>query len=77
MIISCLVFSAACGVGLITFTLENRPEKLWIPWNSEFIRDTDWLKENSPSPFRFHFAVVSADDVLQPEVLQFVSDFLV
>ncbi|CAG7727935.1 unnamed protein product [Allacma fusca] len=68
-IVICLAVTAVCGLGLITFTPENRPDKLWIPWNSEFVRDSDWLREHFPSPIRFHYAIIAADNILQPRVL--------
>ncbi|ODN02586.1 Patched domain-containing protein 3, partial [Orchesella cincta] len=68
-IVACVILTVLCGIGLLRFTPENRPDKLWIPWNSEFVKDTEWLNKNFPSPFRFHYAIITAEDVLQPKVL--------
>jgi len=67
------VLTIICTAGTIRFTPENRPDKLWIPWNSDFVKDSDWLRVNFPSPIRFHFAIITAEDVLQPRVIQLVS----
>lgn len=71
-IVACILITIICGIGLLTFTPENRPDKLWIPWNSEFVQDTDWLNQNFPSPFRFHYAIITADNVLKPEIMDVV-----
>ncbi|CAL8090383.1 unnamed protein product [Orchesella dallaii] len=73
-IVACVIITVVCGIGLFRFTPENRPDKLWIPWNSEFVKDTEWLNKNFPSPFRFHYAIITADDVLQPNVLDVLLD---
>ncbi|MPC46487.1 hypothetical protein E2C01_040207 [Portunus trituberculatus] len=38
VVVSCLALTALCSAGLLTFTKENRPYKLWLPQESEFIK---------------------------------------
>lgn len=33
-----LVFTAVCSIGMLNFKLESRPDRLWIPRDSEFAR---------------------------------------
>jgi hypothetical protein len=72
-ILGSFLFTAICGLGFINFTQENRPDKLWIPRDSKFASDTDWLRKNFPSPLRESFAIFAADNVLVPEVMRAVS----
>lgn len=41
--------------------------------NSEFAQNTEWIRATFPSPIRTSFAIVTADNVLVPEVMRVVS----
>lgn len=45
----------------------------WIPRDSKFASDTEWLRRNFPAPVRESFAIFTAENVLVPEVMQAVS----
>jgi hypothetical protein len=47
--------------------------KLWIPPDSNFLRDTDWIHAEFPNDLRNHFVIYSADNLLEPETLREVS----
>jgi len=66
----CVVVTGLCGLGLLRFRAENEGIKLWIPRNSDFRRNNDWLFENFPRGVRFNSLILSAENVLVPEVLQ-------
>ncbi|XP_064097384.1 patched domain-containing protein 3-like [Macrobrachium nipponense] len=66
----CLVVSALCGLGTMTFFTELRPYRLWIPQNSEFIKVMNWQAENFPSSYRQQMAVWEADNILTARVIQ-------
>ncbi|XP_021948457.1 protein patched homolog 2 isoform X2 [Folsomia candida] len=68
----CLLITSICGLGIFNFTMENRPDKLWIPRNSEFAQNTEWIRATFPSPIRTSFAIVTADNVLVPEVMRVI-----
>jgi hypothetical protein len=70
----CLLLTFVCGLGLFNFTHENRPDRLWIPRESEFAQNTEWLRDNFPSPIRSSWALVTAENVLLPEVMRAVSE---
>jgi len=59
----------------MNFTYEDKPDKLLIPQTSPLAFDTDWLRNNFPSPVRYAGMMITADNVLAPEVMMKV-DFL-
>ena len=65
-----LAVTVACGIGLLNFHQENRPFKLWIPQDSDFVQTYDWMQEHYPREFRFENAIVTADNVLEPAVIR-------
>ncbi|XP_071523040.1 patched domain-containing protein 3-like isoform X2 [Panulirus ornatus] len=68
-IVLCVVLTGCFSLGLINFTVEERPFKLWIPQNSDFIKVMDWQKKNYPAEFRLHTAIYEAENVLDRSVL--------
>ena len=51
-----LVSLSLCGlasVGLLQYKTESNPYKLWIPPDSDFVRNTDWLWSNFPPDSRY------------------------
>ena len=66
------VLCATLSVGLITFKEEGNPFKLWIPQDSDFVKNTKWLWQNFPPDSRFHAVILEADNVLEPSVLKHV-----
>ena len=69
-ILLCFLATALCGVGLLRFRAENEGIKLWIPEDSDFRLNNDWLFEKFPRSARFGSLVLVAEDVLVPEVVQ-------
>lgn len=69
-IIGCLLLTLVCGLGMLNFHIENRPFKLWLRRDSPFALNTNWLHEHVMSPLRPSLALVTADNVLEPEVMQ-------
>ena len=73
-IFGCLVFSGLCGIGLINYTEENNAFRLWIPKDSSFVKNYEWLQKNFPPDARYDNLILSGEDVLQPQVLQLLAD---
>lgn len=71
-IIGSIVIAVTCSIGLISFTTENRPTKLWIPQDSGFVENTEWLQNNFPNDIRLHAMIFTDEDILRPEVLLWV-----
>ncbi|KAK7077773.1 Patched domain-containing protein 3 [Halocaridina rubra] len=68
-ILLCLVLSGFCSIGITKFAMEERPFKLWIPEDSEFLNVMDWQEKNFPSDVRLNMAIYEADNVLDKEVI--------
>ena len=90
-------------MGLLNYKTESNPLKIWMPKDSEFVKNAKWLENTYPSKIRFgsdydvhikkklytlklfcflnifilfyrqHSVIVTASNVLRPEVLRFVS----
>nr|CAD7259163.1 unnamed protein product [Timema shepardi] len=58
------------SLGLLRFYQEKHPLKLWIPPNSDFSHDTEWLITQFGEGIRTQAVLVTAPDVLTPHVLQ-------
>jgi len=65
-ILIALVIPLSCSLGLLRFKTENNPYKLWIPQDSDYIRDQEWLWQNFPDDIRFHSVILTGDNVLTP-----------
>ena len=65
-----LLIPALSYIGLLKFKTENNPYKLWIPQNSDYLRNHEWLWENFPDDIRFNSLILTADNVLTPQTLK-------
>lgn len=59
-----------CGLGFFRFHQEKSPMKLWVPQNSKFLHDTNWMIEHFKEGNRVETVMLTGSDVLRPEVLQ-------
>ncbi|XP_076549025.1 patched-related protein 9 isoform X2 [Osmia lignaria lignaria] len=55
--------------GLYFFHQEKNPVKLWVPQDSDFVHDTEWMIQQFGQGLRTESMILTADDVLEPEVL--------
>ena len=69
-ILACVLLTALSGLGLFRFRAENEGIKLWIPRNSDFRINNDWLFEKFPRSSRFNSIILTADNILEPSVIQ-------
>lgn len=71
MIFSCLVITALSALGFLNLKIESRAEKLWIPPDSPYINDKQWLDIHFPRNTRHHSALFVAENgnILTPEYL--------
>ena len=51
-ILGSLLVVALCSVGILQFHNETSMVKLWIPPNSDFARNNEWLWDNYPPDWR-------------------------
>lgn len=60
-----------CCLGFFNFYQERDPLKLWVPENSQFLKNTQFIIKNFGEGVRIqNILIVAKDDVLTPEVMQ-------
>ena len=71
MICCCFVATGLALIGMLRYRTENNAFKLWIPDNSDFVKNFEWLEENSPPDIRFNSLILAATEgnILTPTVL--------
>ncbi|XP_001601232.1 NPC intracellular cholesterol transporter 1 [Nasonia vitripennis] len=67
--ICCSVLVILCLAGLLRFRQEKNPLKLWVPPDSDFVRDTEWLTSTFKEGQRIERMIFAADDILEPQAL--------
>ncbi|KOC67294.1 Patched domain-containing protein 3 [Habropoda laboriosa] len=55
--------------GLYCFRQEKNPVRLWVPQNSDFVHDTEWMFEQFGQGLRMEGMILTANNVLEPEAL--------
>ena len=48
----CVILCGLFSIGLITYKPETNPYKLWIPSDSDFVQNTNWLWSKYPPDTR-------------------------
>ena len=73
VILVSVLFSFICSLGLINFTSETDPNKLWIPKGSSYLDNKEWLSRNFPQDKRVQTLIFQAehdDNILSPKALK-------
>ena len=68
-----ILLTCLCSIGLINFTSETDPNKLWIPNGSSYLKNKQWLSENFPQDKRVQtiiFQSQSYENILSPQSLK-------
>ncbi|XP_011500202.1 PREDICTED: patched domain-containing protein 3-like [Ceratosolen solmsi marchali] len=65
----CSVLVILCLGGLFRFRQEKNPLKLWVPVDSDFVQDTEWLISTFKEGQRIENMIFVADDILESEAL--------
>lgn len=65
----CWGFVLLSAFGFLRFHQEKNPMKLWVPPYTTFVEDSNWLMSRLQNGFRTEVALITADDVLTPQVL--------
>lgn len=63
-------------IGLCFFHQEKNPVRLWVPQNSDFVHDTEWMFQHFEHGLRMENMIITADNVLEPENLAMVFTFI-
>lgn len=65
----CWALVIVCSLGGLRFYQEKNPMKLWVPPDSQFARDSEWLIKTLELGFRQEIIILTAPNVLVPEVI--------
>ena len=69
-IIGTVIITAAASTGFIVLEEEKDGLKLWQPKDSDFVKNTEWIRDTFPSKTRFSSILILADNVLDPVVVK-------
>ncbi|XP_058809233.1 NPC intracellular cholesterol transporter 1-like isoform X2 [Phymastichus coffea] len=67
--IGCSIVILLCLGGLLKFRQEKNPLKLWVPPDSDFVRDTEWLTSTFKEGQKIESMIFAADDIFEPDAL--------
>ncbi|KAL6264423.1 hypothetical protein P5V15_004532 [Pogonomyrmex californicus] len=65
----CFVIILICILGLFRFRQEKNPNKLWVPSDSDFVRDTEWLLSHYEEAVRIQSFILIGNNVLEQQTL--------
>lgn len=68
-IILCWLVVFLSSFGFIRFRTEKNPLKLWVPPDTNFVRDSEWLMKTFQRGFSDEAITIVAEDVLTPETI--------
>jgi len=68
-ILGCSVIILICISGLYWFRQEKNPTKLWVPPDSDFVYDTEWLLSHYEEAVRTEVFILTSDNVLDKQAL--------
>lgn len=69
-ILGCVLITGVCCLGFANFYMENRPEKLWIPQDSDYVLTLNWQAENFPNDQRVELILYESDNVLKADYIR-------
>lgn len=73
--LGCSVIMLSCILGLLRFQQEKNPLKLWVPPNSDFVSDTEWLMSHFKEGLRMETFILTGGNVLEQQALIKVNIF--
>jgi len=63
-IVLALILTGICSIGFLDWKTENDGLKLWLPKDSDFVKNTDWIRRTFPSKTRYSSILMISDNVL-------------
>ncbi|KAL0119259.1 hypothetical protein PUN28_009682 [Cardiocondyla obscurior] len=73
-LLAALCLNVVCGFGLLLWKEESDQVELYMPIDSIFRKDAVWVKENFRDDLCYENLIVTAPNVLDPEVLRSIRD---
>merc|ERR1711962_528350 len=59
VVFACILATGLSVIGILRYTTENNAFRLWIPDNSDFVANYNWLEKNSPPDVRFNSMILA------------------
>lgn len=69
-IIFSLLITFTTFAGLWKFRIDKNPISMWLPQDSDFVVDTNWIVEQYGEGSREEIIIIEANDILYPGILQ-------
>ncbi|GFO48108.1 patched domain-containing protein 3 [Plakobranchus ocellatus] len=66
-IVGSVLVCLLCALGLIAFSEVSDPDDLWVPKDSQVLKDQDWIDENFPSTVRREQIIAESSNILTPQ----------
>ena len=79
VIFGCLIFAGLISLGFLVLESETDQDDLWIPLDSDFKRNKEWLYKTLPSNMRpLHFMLVTENEsnILTKSNLELMNDVM-
>ena len=73
VIVISVLITFICSLGLINFSKETDPNKLWIPKGSSYLENKEWLSEHFPQDKRVQTLIFQSEpngNILSPQSLK-------
>ncbi|XP_011338785.1 NPC1-like intracellular cholesterol transporter 1 isoform X2 [Ooceraea biroi] len=67
--LGCSMIILICVSGLFRFRQEKNPTKLWVPPDSDFVLDTEWLMSHYKEAIRTQVFLLTGDNILNKQAL--------
>ncbi|XP_028144181.2 protein patched homolog 1 isoform X1 [Diabrotica virgifera virgifera] len=69
-IVICWIVVLLSALGFLRFRQEKNPLKLWVPPESSFVKDSEWLMKSLQIAYQEEVVLLTGEDVLTPEYIQ-------
>ena len=66
----CILLTALSALGLLNFHQESAGVRLWMPDDSEFKQNSEWLWAHYPPSLRYGSMLFIADNILEADVIR-------
>ncbi|KAK3784521.1 hypothetical protein RRG08_018651, partial [Elysia crispata] len=69
-ILGCVLGCLLCALGLIAFKEVSDPDDLWVPSDSQVLKDQDWIDQYYPSNTRREQIIAESSNILEPAAVR-------
>ncbi|KAJ8305849.1 hypothetical protein KUTeg_016394 [Tegillarca granosa] len=73
-LVICVLLTGLCGIGMLKFAETNDNQTIWVPADSDVIRNKNWVEDKFPPSTRFVNIIFEAENILTPTSLKAMFD---